>query len=418
MGTTLAGTQIRNTYQGILKTSNNTTVGGTLRVISDGEGNESALSLSSTEVKVNALSIENVSSNESLTKMLMWNDSTKNIERRDYDPSGVQSITASTITTPSAGAQIQLDTGATCNFIAGSHIQITGSGSSVTINTSMGDAAEQVNFAMTESTVTSSTSGAAGDFTTSIVHTFTKFDNTTAVSRITGSNGIDISSVSNSDGGRDFTIDAGRAYWRVDRPSNGGNFNTPFSGSTASDEALLSSMDLTDVTAFDLLVVVDVSQINSQLTGSISDRTITLPPPYAGRRIKVMLQPVPSNAAFQQELALPIRFQAANSSTKDDSERTTKFCGRTVLIESNGNNATPNYVVKGVGTSAAKDYIYFQDITSPGVDAANSSTTLGLGIGTTFDLFGIDQNFYQIDARVFAEFNVAVTDNEILQNGS
>ena len=414
MGTTLAGTQIRNTYQGILKTSNNTAVGGTLRVISDGEGNESALSLSSTEVKVNALSIENVSSNESLTKMLMWNDSTKNIERRDYNPSGVTAITAITISSPGDGAQIQLDAGATCNFIAGSNIQITGSGSSVTINTSMGDAAQQVNFAMTEST----SSGAAGDFSTSIVHTFTKFDNTTAVSRITGSNGIDISSVSNSDGGRDFTIDAGRAYWRVDRPFDGGNFNTPFAGTSTSDEALRSSMDLTDVTAFDLLVVVDVSRINSQLTGSISDRTITLPPPYAGRRIKVMLQPVPSSAGFGQELALPIRFEAADSSTKDDSQRSTKFCGRTVLIESNGNNAAPNYKLQAVGTSAAKDYIYFQDITSPGVDASASSTTLGLGIGTTFDLFGIDENFYQIDARVYAEFDVPVTGNEILQNGS
>ena len=416
MGTTLAGTQIRNTYQGILKTSNNTAVGGTLRVISDGEGNESALSLSSTEVKVNALSIENVSSNESLTKMLMWNDSTKNIERRDYHPSGVTAITASTISSPGDGAQIQLDTsGPTCNFIAGSNIQITGSGSSVTINTSMGDAAQQVNFAMTEST----SSGAAGDFSTSIVHTFTKFDNTTAVSRITGSNGIDISSVSNSDGGRDFTIDAGRAYWRVDRPSDGGNFNTPFAGSTASDEALRSSMDLTEVTAFDLLVVVDVSRINSQLTASISDRTITLPPPYAGRRIRVMLHPVPSSAGFGQELALPIRFEAADSSTKDDSERSTKFCGRTVLIESNGNNAAPNYNVKGIGTSAAKDYIYFQDITNfDAAGASSSSTNLGLGIGTTFDLFGIDENFYQIDARVYAEFDVPVTGNEILQNGS
>lgn len=416
MGTTLQGTQIRNTYNSVLKTTNNTSLGGSLKVISDGDGNDSALSLSSTEVKVESLSIENVSSNESLTKMLMWNDSTKNIERRNYNPSGVNAISADSVTSPN-GAQIQLDAGATCKFLAGDNIQITGSGSgataAVTISTSIDDAAENVDFAMTSNTE----SDGAGSFYTEIVHTFTDFEGNDKVSTIRGSNGIDITSSPNTVGGRDFTIDAGRAYWRVDRPSDGGTYINSFSGGTSSDSALMASMDLTDVTAYDLLVVVDMSRIDSQLD-SIQDRTITLPPPYPGRKIKVICSPVPSSSTFST-MDLPIRFTAANVSEKDNTTRQTKFFGRTVLIESNGTGTgDPNYKVQSPGTSGAKDFIYFQDVTDDQGSALNSSTRLGLGIGTNFELFGVDDTYYMVDARVYAYYDVEVVGNDILQDGT
>jgi len=40
MGTTLTGTQIQDTYESLIKVSDNTTIGGTLKQLSDGEGND------------------------------------------------------------------------------------------------------------------------------------------------------------------------------------------------------------------------------------------------------------------------------------------------------------------------------------------------------------------------------------------
>ena len=52
MGTTLTGTTIKTTYSGLIKTSNNTAVSGTAKYLSDGLGNDSAISISTTAVGV------------------------------------------------------------------------------------------------------------------------------------------------------------------------------------------------------------------------------------------------------------------------------------------------------------------------------------------------------------------------------
>ena len=52
MGTTLTGKAIKDTYQYLLKTTDNTTLSASLKVISDGNGNDSALQLSTGGVKV------------------------------------------------------------------------------------------------------------------------------------------------------------------------------------------------------------------------------------------------------------------------------------------------------------------------------------------------------------------------------
>jgi len=52
MGTTLLNTAIKDTYQGLVKTSNNTAVSGTAKYLSDGLGNDSAISISTTAVGV------------------------------------------------------------------------------------------------------------------------------------------------------------------------------------------------------------------------------------------------------------------------------------------------------------------------------------------------------------------------------
>jgi hypothetical protein len=55
MGTSLLGLKPKNTYQGLLKTSDNTAINATTKFLSDGLGNDSALSLSTSAIGVGGL---------------------------------------------------------------------------------------------------------------------------------------------------------------------------------------------------------------------------------------------------------------------------------------------------------------------------------------------------------------------------
>ena len=54
MGTTLNGTKPKNTYQALLKTTDNTAIDATLKTISDGLGTDTPLQLSTTETQINS----------------------------------------------------------------------------------------------------------------------------------------------------------------------------------------------------------------------------------------------------------------------------------------------------------------------------------------------------------------------------
>jgi hypothetical protein len=56
MGTTLTGKRPKNTYKGLLKTTDSSNVTSTLKVVTDGEGNESALAISTTQISVAGVS--------------------------------------------------------------------------------------------------------------------------------------------------------------------------------------------------------------------------------------------------------------------------------------------------------------------------------------------------------------------------
>ena len=58
MGTTLTGTQINNTYPSLLKTTDNSAIGATLKKITDGEGNDTPLSMASNYIQLSADTIE------------------------------------------------------------------------------------------------------------------------------------------------------------------------------------------------------------------------------------------------------------------------------------------------------------------------------------------------------------------------
>ena len=405
MGTTLASTQIRNTYSGLLKTTDNSTVGGTLKTVSDGAGNDTALRVSTTEVDVNSLSIQSVPANGALTKMLMWNDATKDVEYRAYNPSGVNAITATTITSPNDGAQIQLDAGATCNFIAGSNIQITGSGSSVTINTSVGDAAEQISMDVTHTDV----STGAGDFYQQMNFEFRDYQDTLVKSTIRPTGGLVISSEANATGGRDFVLDGGSVTWIVDTPANGG-----------SGGSLAASKDLTEITTSDLTILVDVSIIN-QVYSTEATRTITLPPPYVGRRIEIFFTSTPTSGGTYpepQDMDTPMRFQIASSSDKDPTVRSCGFAGRAVLYAAHDPTQRSH---QAFGPSSKKDYLKFQDtseseiVNGNEVAAANKSVR-GCFNATRIVMYGVTDDCYIVDVETMTNYGTSVGGCLMLDN--
>lgn len=79
---TLSGTRLKDTYTGLLKTSDAGNFTSSLKVIQDGSGNNSALSLSETIVKASALQIDSVSLDETTTDVLIWHSSSKEVRRR------------------------------------------------------------------------------------------------------------------------------------------------------------------------------------------------------------------------------------------------------------------------------------------------------------------------------------------------
>lgn len=77
MGTTLSGSRIKDTYTGILKTTDNTgltAAASGYHVISDGAGTDSGLSLSTDVVKVASLVVTAADSDASLTKTLVMDN--------------------------------------------------------------------------------------------------------------------------------------------------------------------------------------------------------------------------------------------------------------------------------------------------------------------------------------------------------
>ena len=70
----------KNTYQGLLKTSDAAALTSSLKVIEDGTGVDSALSLSTTTVKAESLQINTVADGSSST-VLVWDSSSKTVSK-------------------------------------------------------------------------------------------------------------------------------------------------------------------------------------------------------------------------------------------------------------------------------------------------------------------------------------------------
>lgn len=185
----LSGTQIKNTYTGLLKTTGNDAITTNLKRITDGDGANSALQLSSSQVKVDALLIENVSETNTLTRFLTWDNTAKtvgfyNFSNSDPAVSVSESGTTATVTTgTNANNVFTLSEG------TGIDLSVTGTTITITNNATVG-ATVSLTPASNKYSVTD-TSGATksiklvGGGTTSISSTDTADSNTTLTATIT-----------------------------------------------------------------------------------------------------------------------------------------------------------------------------------------------------------------------------------------
>ena len=110
----LSGTQIRNTYSGILKTSDSAGVTGTLKTVSDGTGADTALQISSTAVRAAKLEITSAPTS-SINTVLVWDSHTKEILSRTLPT--FESITATTAATTNGGSITIADAGGSTSII-------------------------------------------------------------------------------------------------------------------------------------------------------------------------------------------------------------------------------------------------------------------------------------------------------------
>jgi hypothetical protein len=134
MGTSLSGTQIKNSYVGILKASDNTAISSSLKTITDGQGNDTALSVSTAQVKVTNLLIDSPATSTS-DQILVRDSSTGLISTRTLpNLKTVQISTSSGTTTNGSGSAIGVtvtDSGghaSTANFQTGANMTIRSSG--------------------------------------------------------------------------------------------------------------------------------------------------------------------------------------------------------------------------------------------------------------------------------------------------
>lgn len=132
---TLSGTKIKETYTGLLKLVNNAAVDGTLERVTTGEDTATALQLSTTTVKADALHIDSVIE-RSITKTLVWNSTTKEVGYREI-PASITAVATITVTGGASNGVVRFTDNAAATtditFNNGSNIQVIGDASANTI---------------------------------------------------------------------------------------------------------------------------------------------------------------------------------------------------------------------------------------------------------------------------------------------
>ena len=247
----------------------------------------------------------------------------------------------------------------------------------------------------------------AGDFYQQMNFEFRDYQDSLVKSTIKPTGGLVISSEANATGGRDFVIDGGSVTWIVDSPGGSGG-------------SLAASKDLTEVTTSDLTVLVDVSRI-VQVYSTEATRTITLPPPYIGRRIEIFFTSTPTSGGSYpepQDMDTPMRFQVASSSAKDPSPRSCGFAGRAVLYAAHDPSQRSH---QAFGPSTKVDYLKFQDTSESeiinGVETpASDKSVLGCFNATRIVMYGVSDECYLVDVETMTNYGTDVGGCRILDN--
>jgi len=130
---TLSGNSIKNTYQGLLKTSDSAAVTSSLKTVQDGVGNDTGLSVSTTTVKAAALEIDTVTNSSSQT-VLVWDSTSKVVGSRllpvfETVTTTVTGSTDPTVTIADAGGN-----STAIVFQGGTNVDITQASNTITIN--------------------------------------------------------------------------------------------------------------------------------------------------------------------------------------------------------------------------------------------------------------------------------------------
>tara|TARA_S200002703_G_scaffold89256_1_gene77046 strand:+ start:1224 stop:2075 length:852 start_codon:yes stop_codon:yes gene_type:complete len=133
---TLAGKKVKDTYAGMLKTSDESALTASLKVVQDGLGNASALSLSTAEAKVEALKINTVSSDTS-TKVLVWDDSTKDVGYKTFSTFDSVDVSVAGTSSPNFTITDNNSNSTTITFSGGNGIDMSRQTNTFTI--SLGD---------------------------------------------------------------------------------------------------------------------------------------------------------------------------------------------------------------------------------------------------------------------------------------
>lgn len=132
----LSATKVKDTYVGLLKTTDNTGITSTLKRVTDGAGSDTGLWLSDAKAKVDALEIVSVTQDNTRTKFLNWDAVDGVVGYYDFtasDPavSASESSGDVTITTGTNAAN-------TFTLISGTNITLSLSGTDVTIDAATG----------------------------------------------------------------------------------------------------------------------------------------------------------------------------------------------------------------------------------------------------------------------------------------
>jgi len=131
---TLSGNAIKDSYQGLLKTSDNAAISASLKTIQDGSGNDTGMSLSATTLRASSLEINSATRSGS-TNVLVWDSSSKSVGFRTLPTFETVTTTVTGSTNPTVTIADSAGNSTAIVFNGGSGVDIDQSSNTITFST-------------------------------------------------------------------------------------------------------------------------------------------------------------------------------------------------------------------------------------------------------------------------------------------